>query len=56
MDPLMEAREALETLRALIAHWREDKAFNLTPTDGSLERALRRIDVIEAALCEKEAA
>lgn len=49
-----EAREALAMLRAQVVLWREDKARDLTPTSGSLERAFQRLDVIESALNEKE--
>jgi hypothetical protein len=50
----MEAKEAVAMLRASIMIWRGDLAAGLPPTEGSLTRALARVEVIEKALYAKE--
>ena len=48
MSPSQEqTREALLTLWAAVCNWQDDRACNLLPTEGSLQRAR---DVAEKAL------
>lgn len=51
-----DAKQALDMLRAYIRHWEQDVLAGLTPTHGSLERALGHVATIERALNEMEAA
>lgn len=36
---MTQLEQDIRHLQALIQHWRDDKACNLTPTDGSLNKA-----------------